>query len=118
MDHGKIVAQGTSRELKQQIAGDSIVFGFKKDGADIEKAIQLFKQQPLVREATIEKEQIRLYIEEGAVALPDLLRLLDNANIAIKTIALSEPTLDDVFLRKTGRSLRDTDAAATSGGLK
>jgi ABC-2 type transport system ATP-binding protein len=115
MDHGKIVAEGTSRELKQQIAGDSIVFGFKNDGETIEKAVLLFKQQPFVREANIEEEQVRLYVKEGAVALPDLMRLLDSANIAVKTISLSEPTLDDVFLRKTGRSLRDTGPTKGNG---
>ncbi len=108
MDHGKIVAEGTSRELKQQIAGDSVIFSFKNDGLAIEKALRLFQQQSYVREANIEAEQVRLYVKEGAVALPELLRLLDKENIAVKTIALSEPTLDDVFLRKTGRSLRDT----------
>jgi ABC-2 type transport system ATP-binding protein len=39
--------------------------------------------------------------------LPELLRLLDREQIALKSISLSEPTLDDVFLRYTGRSLRD-----------
>jgi ABC-2 type transport system ATP-binding protein len=40
--------------------------------------------------------------------LPELLRLLDREQIALKSISLSEPTLDDVFLRYTGRLLRDT----------
>jgi ABC-2 type transport system ATP-binding protein len=107
MDHGKIVAQGTSRELKQQIAGDSVLFSFKNDGEIIEKAAQLFKLQPYIREITKEGEHLRLYVKDGAVSLPELLRLLDKENITVKTMALSEPTLDDVFLRKTGRSLRD-----------
>jgi ABC-2 type transport system ATP-binding protein len=116
MDHGKIVAQGTSRELKQQIAGDSVLFSFKNDGGTINKAMQLFKMQPYVREATIESEQVRLYVKDGAVALPELLRLLDKENITVKTMALSEPTLDDVFLRKTGRSLRDIAANGKGNG--
>jgi len=49
MDHGKVVAQGTSRELKQQIAGDSVLFSFKNDGATLNNAMQLFKRQPYVR---------------------------------------------------------------------
>lgn len=116
MDHGKVVAQGTSRELKQQIAGDSVLFSFKNDGANINKAMQLFKKQPYVREAAIEGEYLRLYVKDGAEALPELLRLLDKENIAVKTMALSEPTLDDVFLRKTGRSLRDTAANGKGNG--
>ena len=81
MDHGKIVAEGTSRALKQQIAGDRITFSFKNDGPAIEKAIQLFQTQPYIRETLREDEQVRLYVKEGAVALPDLIRLLDKENI-------------------------------------
>ena len=116
MDHGKIVAQGTSKELKQQIAGDSVLFSFKNDGEIIDKAITLFKKQPYVREVTKEGEQVRLYVTDSAAALPELLRLLDKENIAVKTMALSEPTLDDVFLRQTGRSLRDTAASGKGNG--
>jgi ABC-2 type transport system ATP-binding protein len=118
IDHGKIVAEGTSRELKQQIAGDSIIFSFKDDEETITKAMKLLQQQPYVREATTETEQVRLYVQEGAAALPDLLRLLDKEGIAPKTIALSEPTLDDVFLRQTGRSLRDVGPAKENGESK
>jgi ABC-2 type transport system ATP-binding protein len=116
MDHGKIVARGTSHELKKQISGDSLVFRLKNDGEVIQRSLGLFKQQPYVREAAIEGEQVRLYVNEGASALPELIRLLDKENMPIKTIALSEATLDDVFLRKTGRSLRDTTPEKNNGG--
>jgi len=115
MDHGKIVAEGTSRELKQQIAGDSVTLSFKNDGETIEQATRLFRQQPYVREISTEDEHVRLYVKEGATALPDLLRLLDKEKIMVRTIALSEPTLDDVFLRKTGRSLRDAGPTKGTG---
>jgi ABC-2 type transport system ATP-binding protein len=116
MDHGKIVAEGTSRELKQQIAGDSVVFSFKDDGETIGKAVNLFRQQSYVREAAIEGSQVRLYVQDGPTALPELLRLLDKENMPVKTIALSEPTLDDVFLKKTGRSLRDAGPNTKENG--
>ena len=116
MDHGKIVAQGTSRELKQQIAGDSITLSFKNDGDILGQVSRLFQQQTYVREITTEDDHVRLYVKEGATALPDLLRLLDKEQIIVKSIALSEPTLDDVFLRKTGRSLRDIGPTAKGNG--
>ena len=55
--------------------------------------------------------------------MPVLLRILDREQIGIRSMNLSEPTLDDVFLRQTGRSLRDTGPPATSpriggGGMK
>ncbi|HTW07923.1 MAG TPA: DUF4162 domain-containing protein, partial [Acidimicrobiales bacterium] len=68
--------------------------------------------QPYVREISLEEDGLRLYVEDGTAALPQLLRALDGQDIGIKSISLSEPTLDDVFLRHTGRSLRDTGAEA------
>ena len=117
MDHARIVAEGTSRELKQQIAGNSITFSFKNDGQVIEQVRQLFQTQSYLREMKLETDQVRLYVKEGAVALPELIRLLDKEKILVKTVTLSEPTLDDVFLRQTGHSLRDTAATRNNGGM-
>jgi ABC-2 type transport system ATP-binding protein len=107
MDHGLIVAEGTSRELKQQIAADSVIVSLKEDGHVQDRAVALFRQQIYVREVDTEPEFLRLYVDDGVEALPQLLRLLDREEIALKNITLSEPTLDDVFLKHTGRSLRD-----------
>ena len=65
-----------------------------------------------VREVKGEADHLRLYVDEGVTALPRILRLLDENGMALKTITLSEPTLDDVFLRQTGRSLRDAGQQA------
>jgi len=116
MDHGLIVAEGTSRELKQQIAADSVIVSFKDDGATNAKAIPLFQQQPFVRDITEEGDHLRLYVDDGVAALPQLLRLMDNEGCALKNITLSEPTLDDVFLRHTGRSLRDAGPNGSGQG--
>jgi len=107
MDQGKIEAEGSPRELKKQIAGDVVLLGLSADGAHNQKALQLFTDQPYVREASYEQGQLRLYVHEGEATLPDILRLLDHAQIGLKTISLSQPTLDDVFLRQTGRSLQE-----------
>jgi hypothetical protein len=61
-----------------------------------------------------EGDQLRLYAEDGSTALPRLMRLLDSDRIGLRSIRLSEPTLDDVFLPETGRSLRD--AGTTTEG--
>ena len=64
---------------------------------------------------TSEADHLRLYVDDGVAALPKLLRLLEGKGIAVKTITLSEPTLDDVFLRHTGRSLRDAGQPQANG---
>jgi ABC-2 type transport system ATP-binding protein len=58
---------------------------------------------------------LRLTVEHGEEALPALLRVLDGAGMTISSISLSRPTLDDVFLTLTGRSLRDDSPSAAGG---
>src|SRR5215212_5723074 len=104
IDHGKIVAEGTSDQLKQAVAGDLVTLGVRGDAA---AALALLAAQPFVREASREGDAIRLYVEQGETALPAILRLLDGAGLPLQTIALSRPSLDDVFLHTTGHTLRD-----------
>jgi ABC-2 type transport system ATP-binding protein len=54
---------------------------------------------------------LRLYVDEGATAIPQILRILDASAVALASIELHRPSLDDVFLAKTGRSLRDAESA-------
>lgn len=108
IDHGLIVAEGTADELKRQVAGDVVTLAV--DGPS-EPVLDAVRSQPYVREANAEDGVIRLYVERGDAAVPQLLRLLDGAGLATQSIALNRPSLDDVFLRQTGRSLRDEPAA-------
>jgi len=108
IDHGKIVAEGTADELKRQIAGDVVTLGV--DG-DLDQVLATVRDQPFVREASSEDELIRLYVDEGETAVPQLLRILDGAGLRARSITLARPSLDDVFLRQTGRSLREEPAA-------
>jgi ABC-2 type transport system ATP-binding protein len=107
IDHGKIVAEGTPEELKREVAGDLVTVSVI---GDQQGAIDLLKDQPFVREASTEDGLVRLYVDHGEAAMPTILRLLDSAGIQLATIGLQRPSLDDVFLRKTGRSLRETAA--------
>jgi ABC-2 type transport system ATP-binding protein len=114
MDHGQIVAEGTPRALKQQVAGDAIVISLRDHGAG--PAADALRDQPYVRELAAEDGGLRLYVDDGGTALPQLIRLLDASGIGVRSISLSEPTLDDVFLRQTGRSLRDEGAGSGAAG--
>jgi ABC-2 type transport system ATP-binding protein len=107
IDHGKIVTLGTPEELKREVAGDLVTLSVK---GDQQAALDLLKAQPFVREAAGEEGMVRLYVDRGEVAMPAILRLLDSAGMQLVTIGLQRPSLDDVFLRKTGRSLRETAA--------
>jgi ABC-2 type transport system ATP-binding protein len=108
IDHGQIVAQGTADELKREIAGDVITIGV--DGA-VERVLQAVRDQPFVREASHENDLVRLYVDQGDIAVPNLIRVLDGAGLRAQSLTLTRPSLDDVFLRQTGRSLREEPAA-------
>lgn len=110
MDDGKVVAEGTPNSLKQQIAGDVVTLGLDVKNGRYELAQNLLRQQPFVREVHPGDNNLQLYVEKGDESLPAILRLLDGEGLSVQTVALSRPSLDDVFLRQTGRSLRETEA--------
>ena len=107
IDHGKIVAEGSPDELKREIAGDVLTIGVNDD---CDRVVALMAAQPFVREAGLEEGLVRLYVDKGEEAVPQVLRLLDSHGLAPSTMNLHRPSLDDVFLKKTGRSLRETAA--------
>jgi ABC-2 type transport system ATP-binding protein len=107
IDYGKIVAEGTPEELKRAVAGDVVTLSVS---GEQQRAYELIKDQPFVREAKLENGFVLLYVDRGEVAMPAILRLLDGASLQLKTVELHRPSLDDVFLRQTGRSLREAAA--------
>ncbi|HEY7430280.1 MAG TPA: ATP-binding cassette domain-containing protein [Streptosporangiaceae bacterium] len=108
IDYGKIVAEGTPDELKRRISGDVITLTVSGD-ADAAKGV--LATHPGVRESSVNGRSLRLTVERGEEALPGVLRALDAAGIGLESIQLARPSLDDVFLTVTGRSLRE-DAPA------
>lgn len=106
MDHGEIVAEGTQAELKKTVSGDAVSFTLEDaqrlgDASAIAASLER-AQTPLVEDKTI-----HVHVPDGGSALPGLLRDLDRAGIAIAAVEVKKPTLDDVFLTLTGRSLRE-----------
>lgn len=107
IDHGQIASEGTPEELKREIAGDVVTLAVR---GDQRAAHDLLGQQPFViRQDPIlpESPSIRAYVDRGETAMPAIFRVLDRAGLELVSIALSRPSLDDVFLMRTGRSLRE-----------
>ncbi|MCD0443774.1 ATP-binding cassette domain-containing protein [Glycomyces sp. A-F 0318] len=111
IDHGEVVAEGTPLSLKKEVAGDVVVIGVGDRHAE---AHPLLSGKDFVREVEAGEPDpatgvalLRLYVDDGAAALPELLRALDGARITPASIELHRPSLDDVFLKQTGRSLRE-----------
>ena len=106
IDQGKIVAHGAPGVLKQQIGGTAIVLEWDTP-PQASQACALLQSAPFVREAALNETLLRLYVDNGSKALSALLHLLEQAGLAARSLRLSQPSLDDVFLRTTGRSLRE-----------
>jgi ABC-2 type transport system ATP-binding protein len=108
IDNGKIIVSGTPTELKRSIGSDTIMFGF------LDEKVAGTAENLLVEKIQVEKIKtinnfVRLLLKDGERMLPELLRLLDSNNLEVHNITLSRPSLDDVFLKYTGRSLREDE---------
>jgi ABC-2 type transport system ATP-binding protein len=103
IDRGTIVAEGTPAQLKAQVAKPTVeVVPRDADAcADASAALAPFGEPVAARHAG----SIAVRLSSGADQLADIVRALDGANVSVANLALHEPTLDDVFLAKTGRSL-------------
>src|SRR5207244_9428530 len=91
IDYGKIVAEGTPEELKRAVAGDVVTLSV---AGEQQRAVDVLKDQPFVREAKLDEGSVLLYVDRGEVAMPAILRLLDGAGLTLVTIGLHRPSLD------------------------
>ncbi|MYW00787.1 ATP-binding cassette domain-containing protein [Streptomyces sp. SID3343] len=107
VDHGQVVAEGTPEALKREISGDVVLLGIA--AGENEPAADALRDQPwLLRLEQQGEDGLRVYVHDGAAAIPQLLRILDGARIVPRTVQLQRPSLDDVFLARTGRSIEQS----------
>ncbi|MEQ1769643.1 MAG: ATP-binding cassette domain-containing protein [Devosia sp.] len=106
IDNGTIVAEGTPAELKKRVSGDAITLTLRHE-ADARKAAEIAGALEGADKPGIEGHVVRLHVPDGGRALPVLLGDLTKAGIDAIGVDVNRPTLDDVFLTLTGRSLRD-----------
>jgi len=107
IDHGAIASEGTPRELKQCLGREMVLIKPGPAARPLEDLRRDLAAQRFVEEARIEGETIRLSVGDGGQALPAIVARLQSDGVPLETVSLSAPSLDDVFLRQTGRSLRD-----------
>jgi ABC-2 type transport system ATP-binding protein len=106
IDNGKIIVTGTLGELKSSVGGDAIVFSFlSRETA--RNAETLLTEKIQVERIQTSDNSVYLNIKDGDRVMPELLRSLDARNLEAQSVTLSRPSLDDVFLKYTGRSLRE-----------
>ncbi|MGW0518721.1 ATP-binding cassette domain-containing protein [Crossiella sp. NPDC003009] len=109
IDHGRIIAEGTPDQLKAKVSGDlvTVEFGEPESAA---RAVPVGAALPGAHEVAAEGSRLTLRVEQGDEALAILVRALDAADIRLRGLSVARPSLDDVFLSLTGRSLREESA--------
>ena len=108
MDHGDIIALGTPEELKAQVGKDTVVIHTADDDAAIAELASQFGVEAIRSEGAV-----RFAVEGGEQFIP---RLFAASTIAIKAVNVSRPTLDDVFMSYTGRTIRDAESTTAQRG--
>jgi ABC-2 type transport system ATP-binding protein len=113
IDHGRIVAEGTPESLKAEIGRPSVeaVAINQDDSGDIAEVLAQFGEEVPARS----KDAIAVRLEHGTVDLAGIVRLIDARGLHIAALNLHSPTLDDVFLAKTGRSLEGSGVSSEDG---
>ena len=109
VDHGHVIAKGTSDELKAQVGGERLELTVAHK-ADMNDAVETLRQFS-IGEIQIDSEHrhIIVPVTQGSQILTAVVRGLDAAQISLDDLALRRPTLDDVFLTLTGRAAEETD---------
>ncbi len=114
IDAGLIVAEGTPSDLKREISGDVIIVDLAApdtagapEPATILEASKILTEQPYVHSCETIDTTLRLYVDSAATAIPQVMRALGSKEIEPGAIETRRPSLDDVFLAKTGRTLAD-----------
>jgi ABC-2 type transport system ATP-binding protein len=110
IDHGHIVAEGTPAQLKAEIGGPSVEITPSDRGAGERLGELLGGFGELRRNGN---GSVIVQLPGGEATLADIVRTLDRADLRVETLALHQPSLDDVFLAKTGRKL---EGSADAGG--
>lgn len=109
VDHGRVIADDTAEQLKANLAGDRILLT-TGDAAGAAQVAAIAEQTTPSHTLMVNVTSVDLRVDRGPAVLPELLRALDAAGVCVVTAEIKRPTLDDVFLALTGRSLRETDA--------
>jgi ABC-2 type transport system ATP-binding protein len=107
VDRGRIVAQGTPDELKSELRGDAIQVELRAADGEGRASAALGLVSGL-RDPVVDGRTVRARVDHGASAVPAVLSALESAGIGVASVTVARPSLDDVYLRHTGRAYRQS----------
>jgi ABC-2 type transport system ATP-binding protein len=113
VDRGKVIAAGTPDELKRELRGDAVhveLDGASTPNGSVSAALDGVDG---VRDVALDGRSLRARADDGGRAVPAVLQALEAHGIAVAEVRVARPSLDDVYLRYTGRTFGAADAEVT-----
>jgi ABC-2 type transport system ATP-binding protein len=107
VDSGRVAAEGSPEELKRELRGDTVQVELVEAGDD--EAAATVRRLSGISEVSVEGRTLRARVDNGAVAIPALISTLEHGGLRVATATIARPSLDDVYLRHTGRSLQQAE---------
>ncbi len=117
LDQGRMKTMDSPEGLKDSIGGDVIILSLERNGGwalqpQVEQRLRSF---PFVKDLLLVEDECSVYVQQGREALPKLLQVMDGANVPVKAATLSRPSLDDVYLKYTGKRFKE-ETEQSGGG--
>jgi len=109
IDHGKILKIGTPRELKEGLGGDVVTLTVS---GSVDVAKKAIAELLAIEADDVDPTTIRFKVADASTAVPKLLEVLSGRGIKISRLSITEPTMDEVYMEYTGRSLRDEEVSS------
>jgi ABC-2 type transport system ATP-binding protein len=111
VDRGKVVAQGSPDELKRELRGDAIHVDLEAEyNGTVTSALGGLAA---IRDVTVDGRALRARADDGGRAVPVVLQALETHGVGVSSVRVSRPSLDDVYLKYTGRTFDAAEAEAT-----
>ena len=102
IDHGKIIALNTADKLKEILGGDVITL----ETSEAVRLKEILEKTDYVKEVKIFDSKLNITVENGGTSIPKIIQLAQENNINVNSVVLKRPSLEDVFIHFTGRSIR------------
>jgi ABC-2 type transport system ATP-binding protein len=116
IDEGQIVAEGTPEQLKAEMGHDVVSVSVQRD--DVAATEAALTGLTGLERVVLEPDGLALYVEDGAGSIAEIVRLLEREQIRLGPISVARPSLDDVFLKATGRRLEGQEQPGQAPEVK
>ncbi|MEV0274496.1 ATP-binding cassette domain-containing protein [Hamadaea sp. NPDC050747] len=114
VDDGRVVAEGEPEALKGELRGDAVHLRLRQPAGN--EVATVLGELPGVRETTVDGATVSARADDGAAAVPGILAALDRAGVPVAAVTVARPSLDDVYLRYTGRRFDAEKTGAKTAG--